>query len=129
MFHKGLLSAPARLSASRAVVAVAILAMALATAAAPAHAREATDTTVAVIVADETFDATLDPPPSPPKWPEFSDALDDQNSPPMVMPGWPADSVIRANAISAPLPQAVATGIFMLGGNWVVTRLWKKRKL
>ena len=67
----------------------------------------------------------------PATWPAFSHALDEPcPPPPLNSPGWTHNSILTATTVvSAPLPQAVATGLFMLGGNWVVTRLWKKRKI
>jgi hypothetical protein len=35
----------------------------------------------------------------------------------------------EAITVSAPLPPAVFTGAFVLGGQWVVSVLWKKRKI
>jgi len=67
------------------------------------------------------------------KWPSFSDALDDRESQRIVIvfaEPPPPQSVLTSNsAVSAPLPQAVVAGVFMLGGNWVLTRMWKKRKI
>jgi hypothetical protein len=62
-------------------------------------------------------------------WPPFSDELNHPQLPALgPPPGWlPND--MHTSSVSAPLPQAIATGLFMLGGNWVVTRMWKKRKI
>lgn len=113
----GMLHTPARRSIAR-IVAVALVAIS-ALAASPAHARTGLE-----------LDAPLSGPVDPPvAWPDFTDALDPQD-PPQYLPGWTIDNTIRApGAVSAPLPQAVVTGIFMLGGNWIVMRLWKTRKL
>ena len=71
---------------------------------------------------------------TPPQWPSFSDALDDAERESqrivIVYAEPPPPSVLTSNsAVSAPLPQAVVAGVFMLGGNWVLTRMWKKRKI
>ena len=64
-------------------------------------------------------------------WPTFTDALDEPVITLAVTPQWTRQGVERSSptTISAPLPQAAATGLFMLAGNWIVTRLWKKRKI
>jgi hypothetical protein len=67
-------------------------------------------------------------------WPAFSDVLNDACPPPppdYSTPGWiPNDLLSNSSVVgSAPLPPAVVTGLFMLGGNWVITRMWKKRKI
>jgi hypothetical protein len=75
-----------------------------------------------------------EPSPPLPQWPSFSDALDADNRESqrivIVYAEPPPPSVLTSNsAVSAPLPQAVVAGVFMLGGNWVLTRMWKKRKI
>ena len=64
-------------------------------------------------------------------WPAFCATIDNPPTPPAYTPpGWMPENVLTATSVvSAPLPQAVMTGLFMLGGNWVMTRLWKKRKI
>ena len=63
-------------------------------------------------------------------WPAFCDSIDCPPPPPAYTPpGWIPENVMTATSgVSAPLPQAVMTGLFMLGGNWFMTRLWKNRK-
>jgi hypothetical protein len=65
-------------------------------------------------------------------WPTFAGELDGSavrppalsaTSVPLPVPG--TDTI----TVSAPLPPAVFTGAFMLGGQWVVSMLWKKRKI
>jgi hypothetical protein len=77
--------------------------------------------------ASESFDDNT----APASWPAFCDAIDCPPPPPAYTPpGWIPENVMAATSVvSAPLPQAVMTGLFMLGGNWVMTRLWKKRKI
>src|SRR5215207_6025966 len=102
-----------------AVVVAALIAL-TAAAASPAHAQAGEGLTIEI---ENDQPAT---------WPAFSDALDEPcpPPPPLTSPGWTHNSVLTATSVvSAPLPQAVATGLFMLGGNWVVMRLWKHRKL
>ena len=66
-------------------------------------------------------------------WPNFSDELNDPCPPPppaYTPPGWIPTNELTSSAVgTAPLPPAVMTGLLMLGGNWVITRLWKKRKI
>ena len=67
----------------------------------------------------------------PPRWPAFSDALDDSPAPQageLTPPGWIPRNEITAVG-SAPLPPSVVAGLLMLGGNWVMTRMWKKRRI
>jgi hypothetical protein len=70
-----------------------------------------------------------------PTWPAFSDVLNDPCPPPpppptYAPPGWIPQNVLTSSAVgTAPLPPAVMTGLLMLGGNWVMTRMWKKRRL
>jgi len=101
-----------------AAVAVAVFAMA-AVVTSPAHAQ-----------GSESFAAALETEP-PPQWPAFSVALDDGGRPPVfgAQDNVPGSAFKSTTAVSAPLPQAVATGLFMLAGNWIGTHLWKKRKL
>ena len=102
-----------------AVAVVAFLAI-FAAATPPAHAQAAA----------ETFDVTFDD--EPVEWPPFTDAFDEQSppAPPIHPPGWVPESVLTSTTVvSAPLPQAIMSGLFMLGGNWFVTRMWKKRKI
>jgi hypothetical protein len=71
--------------------------------------------------------------PKPTQWPSFSDVLDDDDCESqriVIIYAEPPPSVLTSNsAVSAPLPQAVVAGVFMLGGNWVLTRMWKQRKI
>ena len=64
-------------------------------------------------------------------WPAFHEGASEPCPPlPITQPGWLPNSVLASpTVVSAPLPQAVVTGLFMLGGNWFITRLWKKRKI
>jgi len=102
-------------AAAAAVVAFVAMSAAVAT---PAHAQA--DELQNIVFADGDE--------QPVTWPAFKDF--DEDSPPAAMtpPGWVPQSVVTANVVSAPLPQAVIGGLFMLGGNWFAARMWKKRK-
>ena len=99
---------------------VAFIAMS-AMATTPAHAQSDELTVTVFTDGDE----------QPVTWPKFSDDVNDPCPPPPInSPGWVPVYVPTATAVvSAPLPQAVATGLCMLGGNWFAMRLWKKRKI
>jgi hypothetical protein len=73
-------------------------------------------------------------PPAEVAWPSFTDALDEDarvNPPLVTHDAWtpPPTAMTSTSVVTAPLPQAVVAGLFMLGGNWVVTRMWKNRKI
>ena len=104
-----------------AVVVVATIAMPAAWATSPAHAQ--LNETTFEIPSDGEFAVT--------SWPTFTDALNEPcPPPPATLPEWTRQGVEKSSAvIHAPLPQAMATGMFMLAGNWLITRLWKKRKI
>ena len=96
-----------------AVVVICVVTLSVAAAAVSAHSTE---------------------PSPPPQWPRFSDALDERESQRAMAihaaAEPPTHSVLTSDAaVSAPLPQAVVTGLFLLGGNWVLTRMWKQRKI
>jgi hypothetical protein len=113
MDRKGFLEgSQSRLFAAAVIAFIAISAAAIS----PARAQ-----------ANESFDDST----GPANWPTFSDAIGSPPPPPAyTSPGWIPENVLTATSVvSAPLPQAVMTGLFMLGGNWVMTRLWKKRKI
>ena len=98
------------------VAVVALVAMHASSAISPAHAQG---------LEENRDTATADT-----SWPTFTDALDEPVIALAVMPPWTRQGIERSSTtISAPLPQAAATGLFMLAGNWIVTRLWKKRKI
>lgn len=134
MPHKGLVESPAQ----RLVVAVVVFAVVATTiaTASPVHARwndfiqlEDPATEVATAAGEGAGPGPFDGAGLGSAL-RFTDALDEQDPPPwFTPPGWPVEGVIETSVISAPLPQAVATGIFMLAGNWIIAHLWKKRKI
>ena len=117
MLRKGLFPRLTRLPLATVAVA-AVFAMSAA-ASSPAYAADVTETSEFVIETDE-----------PQIWPAFSDALNEQTPPLVTQPGWTPNNILTATSVvSAPLPQAVATGLFMLAGNWFALRLWKQRRI
>jgi hypothetical protein len=89
-------------------------------------------TLVAIVAMTAAAASTAHAQPSEPaeNWPAFTDAFDDKNLPPVPPPqAWTPSVLSSSSVVTAPLPQAVVTGLFMLGGNWVVARMWKKRKI
>src|SRR4051794_15515357 len=61
-------------------------------------------------------------------WPTFERTLD-LHQPPVTATKIPVAGGEEPVVVSAPLPPAVMTGAFVLGGQWVVSLLWKKRKI
>ena len=63
-------------------------------------------------------------------WPSFTDEQDETATQPVMFPLFDSSSPSgpSANAVSAPLPPAALTGLFLLASNYVATRLWKQRK-
>ena len=119
MLQTGRIEGSRRLAFAAVVVAFVAIS---ATATSPAHAQ-----------GNESFEIALDNADQPVTWPPFTEYLDENCPPPptqITPPGWIPESVLTSTTVvSAPLPQAVVSGLFMLGGNWVVTRMWKKRKI
>ncbi|MEA2709521.1 MAG: hypothetical protein QOF78_2122 [Phycisphaerales bacterium] len=124
MARKGRVKSPTKMLTAAVIAIIAICAAATS----PARARE-----VETPSSSSSFDGVLklEDDEQSVTWPEFSDALDDQSPPVFIPPtGWAPQSLLTSTAVvTAPLPQAVVSGIFMLAGNWVVTYLWKKRKI
>ena len=116
MSRSGMFVGTGRLFTTVAVVTLSLLA-----ASSPSQAQAIND---GIVLDDE-----------PVTWPSFSEVLNQQSQeqrrPPLEPPFvWTANGEIRTTAtVQAPLPPAVATGVFMLGANWIATRLWKKRKI
>ena len=62
-------------------------------------------------------------------WPSFTDVLDKADAPLPAYTAFDATPSMPTTMVSAPLPPAALTGLFLLAGNCVLTHLWKKRKI
>jgi len=62
-------------------------------------------------------------------WPTFGEHTLELKQPPVTVTEIASPAGEKPVVVSAPLPPAVGTGAFVLGGQWVVSLLWKKRKI
>ena len=62
-------------------------------------------------------------------WPSFSEPARDVRAPGITVTKIAVPGEDKPVVVSAPLPPAVATGAFVLGGQWVMSLLWKKRRI
>ena len=63
------------------------------------------------------------------EWPTFGQPATELTPPPVTATNFAVPGGEPTVVVSAPLPPAVMTGAFVLGGQWVVSLLWKKRKI
>ena len=63
------------------------------------------------------------------EWPTFEQPNRELTPPPVIATNIPMPGGEKTVVVSAPLPPAFMTGAFVLGGQWVVSLLWKKRKI
>ena len=62
-------------------------------------------------------------------WPSFGEQTLELKQSPVIVTEIASPAGEKPVVVSAPLPPAVGTGAFVLGGQWVVSLLWKKRKI